>query len=83
MVYLLSMEIQKIGIIGKVFNTEKRTRYGITIPNCFVCNNGNSKSKKHVRKGNYVIQYNGNTFYICKYCFSHKRKLKRILSQLS
>ena len=76
------MEIQKIGIIGKVFNTEKRTRYGIKVPNCFSCYNSNG-NKEHVRKGNYIIQYNGNTYYICKYCYSHKRKLKRILSQLS
>jgi len=75
------MEIQKIGIVGRIINTEKRTRYGIKVPNCFICNNGNSK--KHVRKGNYIIQYNGNTYYICKYCFNHKRKLKQILSQLS
>ena len=75
------MEIQKIGIIGKVFNTEKRTRYGIKLPNCFICYISNSA--KHVRKGNYVIRYNGNTFYVCKYCFAKKRKLKQILSKFS
>jgi len=82
MVYLLSMEIQKVATIGKVFQTEKRTRYGIKVPNCFICNNGNN-SVKHVRKGHYVIRYNGNTFYICKYCFAKKRKLKQILSKFS
>ena len=84
MVYLLSMEIQKVATIGRIINTLKRQNKGITIPNCFMCYkiNGNN-SKKHVRKGNLIIQYNGNTFYICKYCFSHKRKLKCILSQLS
>jgi len=75
------MEIQKIGIIGKVFNTEKRKRYGIKLPNCFICYISNSA--KHVRKGNLIIQYNGNTFYICKYCFAKKRKLKQILSKFS
>ena len=76
------MEIEKIGKVGKMIQTEKRKRYGIKLPNCFACyHNGNSK--KHVRKGNYIIKFNGNTYYICKYCYSHKRKLKRILSQLS
>ena len=74
------MEIQKVAAIGKVFQTEKRTRYGIKLPNCFICNNGNSK---RIRKGNLIIRYNGNTYYICKYCFNHKRQLKQILSKFS
>jgi len=78
------MEIRKIGSIGKVIPTLKRQNKGITIPNCFACyHNSSSNYKKRVRKGYYIIQFNGNTYYICKYCFAKKRKLKRILSNFS
>jgi len=78
------MEIQKVAEIGKIHQTEKRIRYGIKIPNCFVCYISKANSKvKRIRKGNLLIMFNGNTYYICKYCYSHKRKLKQILSQFS
>jgi len=83
MVYLFHMEIQKIGTLGKMIQTEKRKRYGIKLPNCFACYHNGNNSAKRIRKGNLIIKFNGNTYYICKYCYSHKRKLKRILSQLS
>jgi len=78
------MEIEKIGKVGRMYQTEKRKHYGITIPNCFVCYISKANSKvKRIRKGNLLIKFNGNTYYICKFCYSHKRKLIQILSKFS
>jgi hypothetical protein len=83
-------KIELVGKIGKIIETKKRKTKGIFVPYCFVCYTKTNSSFKfnktktmRIRKGHYIIQFNGNRYYICKYCYSHKRKLKQFLLQFA